>query len=407
MRKLLFAVWALYSAVASATTAERWDVVVVGAGPAGLSAALEARQAKASVLVLERAPVPGGTARWASYGMLAAAAKPEGEEALYAAVRQAGGVGLNAELAHRWVTGALDAVRRLRLLGADLTLTPLRAGELAAPALGLPVGIEVVRTLWSALDAFGVRIRLNHEVTDVGELKNGVRRITYRDSEGRVRQASASAVVVATGLAAASVGDWEALKGAWRPVQEECGRYLSDEKGRALQGWRLGDAVLADTRDATVWTARSFDAAERAEGSDYWLVLPASESLAVRQSRRGGMTCESDVSALGQRLKWTAELSSAIQKKLPESGSGGASVETKTGYCAMIVHSKTRGKTTGLRIDTQARILNEKGRALPGLYAVGDVSTGVMGRRSLPGAPLSAAVVFGRLAGAQAARYVP
>ena len=33
------------------------DVVVIGAGLAGLSAALEARNAGASVLILERAPV--------------------------------------------------------------------------------------------------------------------------------------------------------------------------------------------------------------------------------------------------------------------------------------------------------------------------------------------------------------
>src|SRR5215831_13620492 len=48
-------------ASALADTAERYDVVVIGFGIAGGSAALEAARAGARVLLLERAAVPGGT----------------------------------------------------------------------------------------------------------------------------------------------------------------------------------------------------------------------------------------------------------------------------------------------------------------------------------------------------------
>jgi 3-oxo-5alpha-steroid 4-dehydrogenase len=41
--------------------ADRYDVVVIGFGIAGVCAALEAARAGARVLVLERAAVPGGT----------------------------------------------------------------------------------------------------------------------------------------------------------------------------------------------------------------------------------------------------------------------------------------------------------------------------------------------------------
>ncbi len=49
------------------------DVVVIGAGLAGLSAAREARDAGASVLVLERAPVDerGGNSRFSNGAMRA------------------------------------------------------------------------------------------------------------------------------------------------------------------------------------------------------------------------------------------------------------------------------------------------------------------------------------------------
>ncbi|MGZ5020689.1 MAG: FAD-dependent oxidoreductase, partial [Chthoniobacterales bacterium] len=49
------------------------DIVVVGAGLAGLSAALEARATGASVLVLERAPIAerGGNSRFSNGAMRA------------------------------------------------------------------------------------------------------------------------------------------------------------------------------------------------------------------------------------------------------------------------------------------------------------------------------------------------
>ncbi len=55
---------------------EAVDVVIIGAGVAGLSAAIEAREAGASVVILEREPEAGGAAMWAG-GLMMFSGSPE------------------------------------------------------------------------------------------------------------------------------------------------------------------------------------------------------------------------------------------------------------------------------------------------------------------------------------------
>ena len=58
----------------------------------------------------------------------------------------------------------------------------------------------------------------------------------------------------------------------------------------------------------------------------------------------------------------------------------------------------------GLKIDPRARVLSDKG-PIAGLYAAGEVTGGVLGARRLEGAGLTAAIVYGRIAGTEAADW--
>jgi succinate dehydrogenase/fumarate reductase flavoprotein subunit len=49
------------------------DVIIIGSGAAGLSAAIEARQAGAAVMVFEKMPVTGGNTRIAGRNAAATA----------------------------------------------------------------------------------------------------------------------------------------------------------------------------------------------------------------------------------------------------------------------------------------------------------------------------------------------
>merc|ERR1712178_455122 len=60
----------------------------------------------------------------------------------------------------------------------------------------------------------------------------------------------------------------------------------------------------------------------------------------------------------------------------------------------------------GLEVDVNSLVLDQKGKAMPGLYAAGEVAGGIHGNNRLGGNSLLDCVVFGRVAGRHAAQYM-
>ena len=60
----------------------------------------------------------------------------------------------------------------------------------------------------------------------------------------------------------------------------------------------------------------------------------------------------------------------------------------------------------GVRIDSQARALDFNGEPIPRLFAAGEVCGGIHGSNRLGGNAIAECVVFGRIAGKNAARAV-
>ena len=57
----------------------------------------------------------------------------------------------------------------------------------------------------------------------------------------------------------------------------------------------------------------------------------------------------------------------------------------------------------GLKINTEAQVINVDGKIIPGLYAAGEVTGGIHGSNRVGGNALTDGVVFGRIAGKNAA----
>merc|ERR1719223_337903 len=83
----------------------------------------------------------------------------------------------------------------------------------------------------------------------------------------------------------------------------------------------------------------------------------------------------------------------------------GAAVKNEPFYVAIItpVIHYCMG---GLEVDVESRCLDRSGRAIPGLYAAGEIAGGIHGNNRLGGNSLLDCVVFGRVAGKAAAHYI-
>jgi succinate dehydrogenase/fumarate reductase flavoprotein subunit len=57
----------------------------------------------------------------------------------------------------------------------------------------------------------------------------------------------------------------------------------------------------------------------------------------------------------------------------------------------------------GLVVDTSARVLNNDGEPIPGLYAAGEVTGGLHGGNRVGGNGVTDTVVYGKIAGESAA----
>jgi L-aspartate oxidase len=138
------------------------DVVVVGTGAAGMSAALEAAAAGLDVLVVSKAALGGGSTPWAQGG-LAAALDPSDSAEVHAADTVTAGAGLGEPDAIDVLVRAAPAeIARLTTLGAHFDRGPLGLeGGHSRPRIvhagGDASGAEVHRVLAEAVLAATVR----------------------------------------------------------------------------------------------------------------------------------------------------------------------------------------------------------------------------------------------------------
>lgn len=179
------------------------DVIVVGAGLAGMRAALAAEEAGARVVLLDRGPIGTGTNSALSNGAFAGPASPERAEEYVALVLQIG-KGLNRpDYVRRIAAEAPAAVAFLRSLDLDIANPP---GQwwVRSPRPEVIPGLTLVRRVAEAVRRRdGIRVERGVYVAEL--LTRGGRAAGVRgfDLAGTEREFRAPTVVLACGGAGA------------------------------------------------------------------------------------------------------------------------------------------------------------------------------------------------------------
>ncbi|WP_329571552.1 L-aspartate oxidase [Streptomyces sp. NBC_01361] len=190
------------------------DVVIVGSGVAGLTAALRCQAAGLRTVVVTKARLDDGSTRWAQGGVAAALGEGDTPEQHLEDTLVAGAGLCDEEAVRTLVTEGPDAVRRLIATGAhfdesadgDLALT--REGghhrRRIAHAGGDATGAEISRALVEAVRARGIRTVENALVLDLltdadGRTAGVSLHVMGEGQHDGVGAALAPAVVLATG----------------------------------------------------------------------------------------------------------------------------------------------------------------------------------------------------------------
>ncbi len=448
----------------SCGSGESADVVIIGGGGAGLSAAVEAADNGASVILVEKMPMVGGNTNYATGGINAAGTEfqkalgiEDSPELFFEDTMKGGKQENNPDLVRVLTTEAKNSVAWLTSLGADLSDVGRLGGHSVnrthRPTGGAAVGGHIVQTLKTAAEDRGVEIRTWTEAIGVLEEDGRVTGIRVRNlQEEKEYEIAAKAVIMTAGgfganpdmivsldpnLEGFGTTNHKGATGDAFDLVEGHGVSLVDmeyiqthptvvpEKGKMItEAVRGNGAILVnrsgerfvnelDTRDVV-------SAAElEQQGGTALLVFDQGvrESLsAIEKYVEAGFVTEAEsLEALADALgipadglvATVAEYNGFVEAGSdPEFGRGSMARTLESApYYAVEVGPAVHHTMGGIQIDTDARVIGENGEPVAAFFAAGECTGGVHGANRLGGNALADIVTFGRIAGRNAAMF--
>ena len=489
------------------------DVVIVGAGGAGMTAAINAADAGMNVLVLESQPAVGGNSvkstggmnaaktvyqdenefgesagvektlataaeKWADNGTITALAAtvkeqwdayqadPQGyfdSTELFALDTMIGGKGINdPALVDTLVNNSAEAIDWLRGEGINLTDVASFGGAsvkrihrpLNEEGKVVSVGAYTVPLLEEACaKRDNITIMTDTTVDAIVSDESGAAvGVKATGKTGNAVTVDAKAVVLCTGGFGANLD----MVVQYKP--ELAGFMTTNASGIQGQGILMAQALGADTVDMDqiqihptvqydtasliteglrgdgailvnangerfideVGTRDVVSAAEIAQPDSFsWLIVDQKmvdassviQGYIKRELMLSGDTYEALAEALGIPADAFAKTMETwngyvAEKSDPDFGRTSFAEPLDTApFYAVKVTAGIHHTMGGLKIDPETHVINTDGAAIPGLFAAGEVTGGVHGGNRLGGNAVADFVVFGRIAGTQAAAY--
>lgn len=441
------------------------EIVIIGAGGAGMTAAIMAKQAGIDFVIIEKMPYAGGNTTKATGGMNASETHYQKEQgildsnALFAADTMKGGHALNdpslvAELANK----SSSAIDWLDTIGASLPKISFSGGasvnRIHAPEDGSGVGGYLVDRFSAKLSELGVNILYNTAASELLTDPQGKICGVKAESPEAVYTFNAKAVILATGgfganeemytqyrpdlkgtvttNAPGATGDGivmaQALGAAvvdieqiqLHPTVEQTTSILITESVRGdgailvnQNGVRFVNELL--TRDAV-------SAAELEQEGQYAYII-FDQNLrdhlkATEKYVKSGIVVEADsIEGLAEKIGIDpAVLSKTLQdwngyvknQHDPDFGrtTGMNADLSAPPYYAIKIAPGIHHTMGGIKINTSAEVINTEGKPIPGLFAAGEVTGGVHGGNRLGGNAVADIVIFGRIAAESAIEYL-
>lgn len=374
------------------------DVIVVGAGLAGMAAALAAEEAGGRVVLLDRGAIGGGSNSALSNGAFAAPDSAEAVEAFVALVRQVGR-GLNRPAYVRQVAReAPAAMEFLGGLGLDIGHRP---GQrfVRSPRPRVIPGTTLVRGVAERLRGRAtIRLEAGVRATAILQDAGGAAGVRGRDLAGAEREYRASAVILACGGAGAIYARHDnqaAILGQGYHLAAQAGLALWDMEFVQFYPILLDEPGLPMAMIYPPYPpeARLLDAAGRDLLAAHDLgeinraivqQRDAFAALLAEESRRGAVRM--DLTRVPE-ARWATHPLSLLRQDRFDFRGRPVRVGPGTHFCMGGVRTDEEGQTE-----------------LPGLYACGEMVWGLHGANRMGGNALTECLVSGRLAGRGAAR---
>ncbi|GAC42516.1 succinate dehydrogenase/fumarate reductase [Paenibacillus popilliae ATCC 14706] len=186
---------------------DSYDIVIVGAGGAGMSAALEAKAAGMNPVILEKMPVAGGNTSKSSSGMNASETKFQKEQGIsdsndffYEETLKGGHNTNNKELLRFFVDHSADAIDWLDSIGITLNNITITGGmsekRTHRPENGSAVGQYLVTGLLNNVQEQGIPIFVNANVEEITTQDGKVNGVKVLFSQHGEKTIAAKSVVV-------------------------------------------------------------------------------------------------------------------------------------------------------------------------------------------------------------------
>ncbi len=439
------------------------DIVIIGAGGAGMTAAINATQEGKNVILLEKMPYAGGNTTKATGGMNAAETHYQAEQGIEDSVQtfiddtMAGGHNINdKDLVTVMAQNSAAGIDWLDSIGAPLPKISYSGGasvdRIHAPADGSGVGAYLVTAFLKKIDELGINVMYDTKATSLITTEGTVVGV-QAEGKDAYYTIHAKAVILATGgfgnnqemivhyrddLNGTVSTSAPGVTGDGITMAEAVGAGLVDidqiqlhptvEQGTSMlitESVRGDGAILVNQEGKRfineLLTRDAVSAGELEQTGSYAYIIfdqHLRDNLkAIEKYVSTGITVQGDtIEELAEQIDIDpATLAETLStwnqyvadQKDPDFGreTGMKNDLSTAPYYAIKIAPGIHHTMGGVHINTKAQVIDVNNKPIPGLFAAGEVCGGVHGGNRLGGNAVADIVVFGRIASDSAVKY--